>query len=147
MSEISNFSLSLELESNIKKSKSQYQTFRNRKLSFEASDLSKHPIKNLQSTINILSDKGDNREEEADDLPEQTTQNILSSSYSFLGGSSKPNKGKEKVTGDQSRKRNILPASGGRDNDSSSSEKEPDQRSTWHPKSHKKLNINQNDNA
>ncbi len=55
--EISHMSLPLELDANMKKSKSQYQTLRTRKFSFEVSDLSKHPIKNLQSTINILSDK------------------------------------------------------------------------------------------
>jgi len=35
-----------------------------RKLSFEASDLSKHLIKNLQFTINVLMDKENNEEEE-----------------------------------------------------------------------------------
>jgi len=35
---------------------------RTKKLSFEVFDLSKHPIKNLQSTINVISDKGDDGE-------------------------------------------------------------------------------------
>ena len=86
VSEASNLSLSLELDANIKQSKSQYQAFRIRKLSFEASDLSKHPIKNLQMTINILSDKGDEKDGDGngDNPPKQTTQNISSSSRSFL---------------------------------------------------------------
>jgi len=42
-----------------------------RKFSFEASDLNKHSIKNLQSTINIISDKGDDQEE-TDDLSKST---------------------------------------------------------------------------
>jgi len=51
---------------NIKKSKSQYQALSIRKFFFKASNLSKHPIKNLQSTINVLSDKENNENEEAD---------------------------------------------------------------------------------
>ena len=57
MSQTSNQSLSLELDENIKKSKNQYQILTNRKLLFKVSNLSKHPIKNLQSTINVLIDQ------------------------------------------------------------------------------------------
>ena len=52
----------------MKESKSQYQTLRTRKFSFEASDLSKHPIKNLQMTINILLNKGDEEDRDVNDL-------------------------------------------------------------------------------
>ncbi|SRR6266498_1796100 len=65
-SHTSDQSLPLELDVNIRKSKSQYQILKTRKLSFEASDLSKHLIKNLQPTINVLTDKEDNEEEEGD---------------------------------------------------------------------------------
>ncbi len=78
--EASNLSLLLELDASIKELKKQYQTLRTRKFSFEASNLSKHLMKNLQTTINILSNKGDKEEENADDPPEQIIQNISSSS-------------------------------------------------------------------
>ncbi len=75
MSETSNQLIPLELNTNIRKLKNQYQIIKTRKLSFETSDLSKHPIKNLQSTINILMDKEDNEEEEnTEEIPEQSTQ-------------------------------------------------------------------------
>ncbi len=45
---------------------------RTHKFSFEASDLSKHLMKNLQSTINIILDKEDDGKE-VDDLLEQTS--------------------------------------------------------------------------
>ncbi len=41
----------------IKRSKSQYQVLSSQKQPFETSDLSQHPIKNLQSTINVLTDQ------------------------------------------------------------------------------------------
>ena len=56
----------LEIDFNFKQSKTQYQTLQTRKLPFEASDLSRYPIKNLQSTINIISDKEDEIENLAD---------------------------------------------------------------------------------
>src|SRR6266540_7420959 len=93
-SHTSDQSLPLELDVNIRKSKSQYQILKTRKLSFEASDLSKHLIKNLQSTINVLIDKEDNKEEE-------DTEKVLKPSiqkkpieHSFSGGFSKSNKRK-----------------------------------------------------
>ena len=135
VSEASNLSLPLEVDASMKKSKSQYQTLTIRKLSFEASDLSKHPIKNLQTTINILSDKGNKEEENADDSPEQTTQNIFSSSRSFLNN---PDKRKGKDTGrgrrnHQTNKKISSRSEGGRDS-SHSSDEEPDRRDTWHLK-------------
>jgi len=113
------------LDANIKKSKSQYQIFKTRKLSFEASDLSKHLIKNLQSTINVLIDKEDNKEEE-------DTEKVLKPSiqkkpieHSFSGGFSKSNKRKGKDTEDQSNSnRNRSSGREGDDDSSSSSDKE-----------------------
>ena len=61
--------LPLIIDLDIRKSKGQYQELKMRKFSFEASDLSKHPIKNLQSTINVILDKGD-KLEEIDEPPE-----------------------------------------------------------------------------
>ena len=89
----------METDTNIKKSKNQYQILKNRKLSFKASDLSKHPIKNLQSTINILTDKKNNKEEDTEEVPKPSNQK-KSSGPSFPDGSSKPNKRKGKDTGD-----------------------------------------------
>ncbi len=100
MSDTSNLSLPLEIDTSIKNSKSQYQTLSIRKFSFEASNLSKHPIKNLQSTINLLSDKEDNEHEEANDPPEQINQNTSSLSHLFSGRSSQSYKGKGKDTED-----------------------------------------------
>ncbi len=134
-SESSIHSLPTELDAKIRKSKGQYQIFKNRKLSFEASDLSKHPIKNLQSTINVLSDKGNNEEEDTEEILELNSQKKLSG-HSFLKESSKPNKGKEKDTGDQFNQRRKPLASGREGDDSNSSnEEEPDRRKPWHSKS------------
>ena len=104
---------------------------RNWKLSFEASDLSKHPIKNLQSTINIILDKGDEGEE-ADNHLDSSTQNLSSSSQTFSEIPDNKDKGKEKDTKGQQRNRHENISSKGRksdrgDNDSSSDEK-PDKR-------------------
>jgi len=52
-SEVSGIS---EVDLNIRKSKSQYQVLSTLKQLFEMSDLSKHLIKNLQTTINVLTD-------------------------------------------------------------------------------------------
>ncbi len=52
----SEFSGISEVDLNIRRSKNQYQVLSTSKQSFETSDLSKHPIKNLQSTINVLTD-------------------------------------------------------------------------------------------
>ncbi len=70
----------------------QYQSLKNRKLFFEASNLSKHLMKNLQMTINVISDKDET--EEADDPPEQTFQNMSSLSQAFP--KTLRHKGKEK---------------------------------------------------
>ena len=86
----------------MKQSKSQYQTLRTRKFSFKAFDLSKYPIKNFQSTINVLSNKGDEKELDTDDPPEQITQNILSSSQLFLKTLNK-RKGKDTGSGKRDR--------------------------------------------
>jgi len=65
----------------------------------------------------------------------------------FSGGSSKPDKEKEKDTGNQSSQKKIPPASGGRgDDDSSSSDEELNQRKSWHPKSRQKITILEGDN-
>ncbi len=82
-------------------------------------------------TINILSNKGDEEDGDADDPSEQTTQNISSSSQSFL---EIPNKGKEKDIG-QGRKdcqtNKKIPSNSERGgDDSSSSDDEPDRRNT-----------------
>ena len=58
-----------------------------------------------------------------------TSQQKKLSGHSFSGRFSKPDKGKEKNTGNQSSQKKIPPASGGgEDNDSSSSDEKPDQR-------------------
>ncbi|SRR6266540_5362986 len=94
----SNQSLPLKLDASIKKSKSQYNILKTRKLLFETSNLSKHLIKNLQSTINVLTNKEDNEKEDAKKIPEPSSQK-QPTGYSFSKGSSKPNKEKEKDTG------------------------------------------------
>src|SRR6266540_4596229 len=112
----------------IKRSKSQYQVLSSQKQLFETSDLSQHPIKNLQSTINVLTDQEDNNLTDTEDALD-TSQQRKPEGHSFPNGSSKPNKkGKGKDTGDQSSLRNISPASGGEGDDSSSSDEELDQR-------------------
>ncbi len=125
----------METDTNIKKSKNQYQILKNRKLSFKASDLSKHPIKNLQSTINILTDKEDNEKENMKEVPELSNQR-KPLRHSFPGGFSKSNKGKEKDIRDQSNTDRNKPSSGGGDSDSSSSSDEEDlnPRKSWHLK-------------
>ena len=71
-----------------------------RKLTFETSDLSKHPIKNLQTTINVLIDQKENEKEgDIEEVPEQSIQK-KQPVYLFPDGSSKPLKGKEKDTRD-----------------------------------------------
>ena len=94
---------------------------------FETSDLSKYLIKNLQTTINILTDQEDNEQADMKEVLEPSQQKKLSG-HSFLGGSSKPDKGKEKDIGNQSSQKKIPPASGGGgdDGDSSSSNEESD---------------------
>src|SRR6266540_7154311 len=127
----------------IKRSRSQYQALTFQKQLFETSDLSQHPIKNLQSTINVLTDQEDNNLEDMEDAPD-TSQQRKPVGYSFPGRSSKPNnKGKGKDTEDQSSLRNIPPASGGGGDDSSSSDEEPDQRKPWHPKPRRKIPVSQ----
>ncbi len=89
------------MDANIKKSKSQYQMLRTRKLPFEASDLSKYLVKNLQSTINVLTDKEDDgKEENTEKIPKQSTQKQLVG-LSFSKRFSKPTKEKEKDIGEQ----------------------------------------------
>ena len=62
--------------------------------------------------------------------------------HSFLGGSSKPDKGKGKDTRNQSSQKKILPASGGEgDEDDSSNDEDTDSRKLWHPKSRRKINM------
>src|SRR6266540_5292439 len=139
-SETSGLSL---IDLNIRKSKNQYQVLSNQKQPFKTSDLSQHPIKNLQSTINILTDQEDNNLADTEDAP-NISQQRKPQGHSFPGGSSKPNnKGKGKDTGDQSNLRNIPPASGGGGDDSSSSDEEPDQRKPWHPKPRRKIPVSQ----
>ncbi len=71
----SNLSLPLEVDANIKQSKSQYQMLKTKKLSFKIFNLSKHLMKNLQSTINVILDKGD-KEKETKNPSDQKTQNL-----------------------------------------------------------------------
>src|SRR6266511_5423296 len=112
---------------NIKRSKSQYQTLSFQKQPFETSDLSQHPIKNLQSTINVLTDQKDNNVADTGDA-QDTSQQRKPEGHSFPSGSSKPDKkGKGKDTGDQSSLRNIPLVSGGGGDDSSSSDEKLDQ--------------------
>ena len=90
------------------------------------SDLSKHLIKNLQSTINVLTDQEENEEADTEKVPD-TSQQKKPIGHSFLEGSSKTDKGKGKNTGNQSSPRKILPVSDrGDDGDSSGSDKKPD---------------------
>src|SRR6266540_1535687 len=106
----------------MRKSQSQYQLLSITKQSFEMSSLSKHLIKNLQTTINVLTDQEENEEADTKEVPDTSNQK-RPSGHSFPKGSSKPNKGKGKDTRDQSNSRKILPASsGGDDCDSSSNE-------------------------
>ena len=115
-----------EVNLNIKKSKNQYQILITLKQPFEMSDLSKHPIKNLQSTINVLTDQEENEEADMEEVPDTSHQKKLIG-YSFLSGFSKPDKGKGKDIRNQSRLKKIPPVSGeGDDGDNSSSEEEPD---------------------
>ena len=72
-----NQSLPLEVDANIKKSKSQYQVLTNRRLSFEASNLSKYPIKNLLITINVLTNQEKNKKEDTEKVTEQSIQKKL----------------------------------------------------------------------
>ncbi len=121
-----------------------------RKLSFKAFNLSKHLIKNLQMIINILTDKEDNEEEgDTEKIPEPSTQKQLSE-HSFPGRFSKPNKGKEKDTRDQSSIRRIPPSDRGGDSDddnNSSEEENLNRKKLWHPKLCQKINIQTEDNA
>ena len=95
---------------------------------FETSNLSKHLIKNLQITINILTDQEDNEQADTEEVPEPSQQR-KPIGHSFLEGSSKSDKGKGKDTGNQSNQRKIPPASrGGEDDDNSNSDEDPDQR-------------------
>ena len=94
---------------------------------FETSDLSQHLIKNLQSTINVLTDQEDNNLADMEEVPDTSQQRKLEG-HSFPGRSSKPDKGKGKDTGNQNSQRNIPSASGGGGDDSSSSDEELDQR-------------------
>jgi len=111
------------------------------------SSLSKHLIKNLQITINMLTDQEENEEADTEEVSDTSSQK-KPSRHSFPEGSSKPDKGKRKDIEDQSSLRKIPPASGGGDNgDSSSSEEEPDRRKLWHPKTHQKINMSTGDNA
>ena len=54
----------------IKRSRSQYQVLSFQKQLFETSDLSQYPIKNLQSTINVLTDQEDNNLADMEDAPD-----------------------------------------------------------------------------
>ncbi len=94
---------------------------------FETSDLSQHPIKNLQTTINILTNQEDNEQADTEEVPDTRQQKKLIRS-SFPGRSSKPDKGKEKDMGDQSSQQKIPPVSGGEGDDDSSSDEDSDQR-------------------
>src|SRR6266498_1825016 len=64
----SEFSDISKVDLNIRKSKSQYQVLSSLKQSFEMSDLSKHPIKNLQITINVLTDQKENDEADTEEV-------------------------------------------------------------------------------
>ncbi len=65
---------------------------------FETSDLSKHLIKNLQITINILTDQEDNEQADTEEVSD-ISQQKKPVGHSFSGGSSKSDKGKGKDTG------------------------------------------------
>ncbi len=62
-----------------------------------------------------------------EEVPDTSQQKKLIG-YFFPGGSSKPDKGKGKDTGDQSSQKKIPPASDGGGDDDSSSDEDPDQR-------------------
>src|SRR6266540_2150633 len=114
----------------IRKSRSQYQMLSSQKQPFETSNLSLHPIKNFQSTINILTDQEDNEQADMEEVS-NISQQRKPTRHSFSGGSSKPDKGKGKDTGNQSSQRKIPPASGkGGGDSSSSSDEKPDQGKT-----------------
>ncbi len=97
----SKFSDIFKVNLNIRKSKNQYQMLSTSKQPFKTSDLSKHPIKNLQSTINVLIDQEENEEANTEKVPDTSNQK-KQSGHSFSGGSSKPDKGKGKDMEDQS---------------------------------------------
>jgi len=78
------------------------------------SSLSKHLIKNLQTTINVLTDQEENEEADTEEVQDTSNQK-KSTRQSFSGGFSKPDKGKGKDTGNQSSLRRIPPASSGGD--------------------------------
>jgi len=103
-------------------------------------------MKNLQSIINLLSNKRDEEELDVKDPPEQTMQNIFSSSRSFLEITNR-NKRKNKDTGrkDSQTSRKIPPSGEGKSDDSSSDE-EPDRRDIWHPKLRRKVTIDESNN-
>ncbi len=115
------------MDFNIRKSRNLYQVLSTSKHSFETSDLSQHPIKNLQITINILTDQEDNEQANTEEVSDTSQQKKLIG-YLFSGGSSKSDKGKGKDTEDQSSQRKILLASSGGDDDDSSSDEDLDQR-------------------
>ncbi len=60
-------------------------------------DLNKYPMKNLQSIINVISDK-ENDGEEIDDPSDQNTQDLSSLSRAFPETPSNKDKGKRKDT-------------------------------------------------
>ena len=66
----SEFSGISEVDLNIRKSKNQYQVLSTLKQPFEMSDLSKHLIKNLQTTINLLTDQKENEEADTEEVPD-----------------------------------------------------------------------------
>ena len=67
---------------------------------FETFDLSKHPIKNLQTTINILTDQEDNEQVDIEEVLD-TSLKKKPTRHLFLEGFSKPDKRKEKDTENQ----------------------------------------------
>jgi len=143
----SKFSDISEVDLNIRKSKNQYQVLSTLKQPFKTSDLSKHLIKNLQMTINVLTDQKENEKADTEEVSETSTQK-KSVGHSFLEGSHKPDKRKGKDIRDQSSRRKISPASGGGDDDdSSSSEEEPERRKLWNPKPYQKISVPTGDNA
>ncbi len=112
---------------------------------FETSNLSQHPIKNLQTTINILTNQEDNEQADTEEVLD-TSHQKKPIRHSFPDGSSKPDKRKGKNTGNQSSQNKIPPASGREEDDDSSSDKDPDQQKPWHPKSRQKINMTREDN-
>jgi len=59
-----------EVDLNMRKSRNQYQVLSISRHSFETSELNKHPIKNLQTTINILTDQEDNEQADTKEAPD-----------------------------------------------------------------------------